>query len=79
VTVALQNGPHHRYYRFGSLQQEAPPEMGRAFETGEAVAAPLADGDTHATVLAPVRDSLQDVVAVVELTAPLDPDAPAWA
>ena len=78
VTVALHNGPHHRYYQFGSLQRQMPPEMKRAFETGETVAAPRSDDDTHAAVLAPIRDSLQDIVGVVELTAPLDPDAPAW-
>ena len=78
VTVALHNGPHHRYYQFGTQQMAAPPEMRKVFETGEVVAAPSGRDDTHVTALAPVRDSLQDVVGVVELTAPLDPDAPAW-
>jgi len=78
VTVAVHNGPHHRYYQFGTQQMAAPPEMRNVFETGEVVPAPHGPDDTHVTVLAPVRDSLCDVVAVVELTAPLDPDAPAW-
>jgi hypothetical protein len=76
VTCVLLNGPCHRYYTFGQQQMPAPDEMRRVFETGEIAAAP---GDAKwATALAPVRDSLYDVVAVVELTSPLDPEAPAF-
>jgi len=78
VTVALQNGPHHRYYEFGAQSRDPAPEMRRVLDAGEVTAAPTGPNDTHVTVLAPIRDSLQDVVGVVELTAPLDPDAPAW-
>jgi len=78
VTVALHNGPHHRYYRFGMARLDTPAEMQRVFETGEVVVAPPHPAGTHVTVLAPVRDSLGDVAAVCELTAPLDPTGPAW-
>jgi hypothetical protein len=78
VTIALQNGPHHRFYDFGMQQKDTPAEMRSVFETGEVVAVASSDDDSYATALAPVRDSLGDVVAVAEFTAPLDPDAPAW-
>ena len=78
VTVAVQNGPHHRYYEFGQASLDTPPEMKQVLQTGEVVAAPSRPGDRRVTVLGPVRDSLGDVVAVVELTAPLDVQGPAW-
>lgn len=78
VTAALLNGAHHRYYKFGQQQRAMPDEMRRAFETGQVTPAPSGPDDRQVTVLAPVRDSLQDVVAVVELTAPLAPRAPAF-
>jgi hypothetical protein len=78
VTLAVQNGTHHRYYEFGSAQMATPAEMREVFQTGRLVDAPSRPGDPLVTVLAPVRDSLGDVVAVVELTASLDPHGPAW-
>ena len=78
VTVAVHNGAHHRYYSFGQLQLTTPPEMKEVFDTGEIRQAPLGEGDKVATVLAPIRDSLGDVVAVVELSAPLGDPPPAW-
>lgn len=78
VTVALHNGPHHRFYRFGTLQMAMPEALREVFANAKRVWLP-ADRDGHlVTVLAPIRDSLQDVVGVVELTAPTDLDAPAW-
>ena len=78
VTLAFHNGPHHRYYQFGMECMPMPDEMQRVFATGQIVAAPPAKDDASVTVLGPVRDSLQDVVAVVEFTSPLDPQAPAF-
>jgi hypothetical protein len=78
VTVAVQNGPHHRYYQFGQEALATPPEMQEVLQTGRVVASPSEPDETRVTVLGAVRDSLGDVVAVVELTAPLDVEAPAW-
>jgi len=79
VTLAVQNGVHHRYYEFGRAEMATPPAMRQVYETGAIVEAPSSPDDQHITVLAPVRDSLGDVAAVVELTAPLDPEGPSWA
>ncbi len=79
VSCVVQNGKLHRYYRFGASNQPTPPEMARCLKTGRVVAAP-ADRD-YVTVLAPVRDSLGDVVGVVELCAASPGSralAPAW-
>jgi len=78
VTLALHNGPYHRYYTFGIERLATPPEMKEVLETGTIVSVPPSDDKNLATVLAPVRDSLGDVVGVVELTAPLDAPPPAW-
>jgi len=77
VTVVVQNGPTHRYYVFGQIKQPTPPEMKEVFETGEIRRAPAGDGDKCATVLAPIRDSLGQVAAVLELSTPLN-RPPAW-
>lgn len=78
VTLAVQNGAYHRYYQFGQAALATPTEMEEVLETGRLAAAPSKPDEELVTVLAPVRDSLGDVVAVVELTAPLDVQAPAW-
>ncbi len=68
VTCVLQNGKLHRFYNFGSNKQEMPKAMGRCFASGQVVAVP---GDNPlTTVVAPVRDSLGDVVAAVEFSSP---------
>jgi len=81
MTLVLHNGNVHRYYRFGASRIEVPDEMTRCMETGEVVAAPLYHESKTLTVLAPVTDSLGDVVGVVELSA-MHPRAksipPAW-
>jgi hypothetical protein len=81
VTLAVQNGSVHRYYRFGQASMDAPEEMARCFESKAVVVAPLEHPSGTITVLAPVLDSLGDVSGVVELSA-LHPDAqalaPAW-
>lgn len=83
ATCAVQNGAYARYYTFGQERLKLPPEMAKALSkrNGRVTPAPvLPDGPGAAfrTVLAPVRDSLGDVVAVVELTAPVQLPAPAW-
>jgi hypothetical protein len=81
VTLAVQNGSTHRYYRFGSEKLQLPAEMAQCLKTGQTVVAPLEHPSQTITVLAPVFDSLGDVAGIVELTAQ-HPDsqspAPAW-
>jgi hypothetical protein len=81
MTLAVQNGSIHRYYRFGAAKIESPAEMAECVETGQTVVAPLEHPSQTLTTLAPVFDSLGDVVGVVELSA-LHPAsrslAPAW-
>jgi hypothetical protein len=79
VTCAVQNGKLHRYYRFGASSQPAAPEMLRCLRTGKVLLAP--PHRDFVTALAPVRDSLGDVVGVVELCSPSPKSkalAPAW-
>ncbi len=79
VTCVVQNLKLHRYYRFAAPSQPAAPEMSRCMKTGKVVLAP-ADKDL-VTTLAPVRDSLGDVVGVVEFCSPNPKSktlAPAW-
>jgi len=77
VTVIVQNGPTHRWYVFGEIKQPCPPEMKQVLDTGELVTLPAGEGDKCATVLTPIRDSLGDTVAVLELSSPLN-RPPAW-
>jgi len=78
VTVAVHNGAHHRYYRFGQAGLDTPAEMKEVFRSGQVQAAPPDAAGRLATALAPIRDSLGDVVAVAEFTAPLAAAPPAW-
>lgn len=78
ATVALHNGVHHRWYAFGAQSLPTPPDIEAVFKSGKVRRVRAARGDKLATSLAPIRDSLGDVVAVVELTAPLKGPAPAW-
>jgi hypothetical protein len=72
VTLAVQNGNVHRYYRFGQEKMELPAEMAECVRTGQPVVAPLEHPSQTLTVLAPVFDSLGDVVGIVELST-VDP------
>lgn len=81
VTVACQNGTLHRYYRFGEGKRPIEGEMAACFASGEVTVAPTDHPSGTITVLAPVRNSLADVVALVELTArnaAAQELAPAW-
>lgn len=75
VTVAVHNGVNHRYYGFGMEKLPTPPEMREVFDSGEIRQVPPSgesDGGSArslATALAPIRDSLGDVVAVAEFTS----------
>jgi hypothetical protein len=52
--------------------------MQQVLQQGKIASVSPVEGSNLATALAPVRDSLGDVVAVVELTAPVDEPPPAW-
>ena len=69
VTVACHNGNIHRYYRFGEALRPLEGDMARCLETGEITTVPLEENGGMLTVLAPVRDSLDRAVGLVELSA----------
>jgi hypothetical protein len=69
VTVAVQNGNLKRYWKWAEEKRPVEGEMAEALSTGEVTVAPVDDPSGTITVLAPVRDSLGDVVGLVELTA----------
>jgi len=81
VTLAVQNGGLKRFWTFGQSKRETPPEMADCMRSGRVIELPVGESGELLTVLAPVRDSLGDVVAVAELTA-RNPAAamldPAW-
>lgn len=81
VTVVVQNGSLHRYWRWAEEKRRMEPEMAECVRKVAVTVAPPAHSSRTLTVLAPVRDSLGDVVGLAELTAK-DPSskslAPAW-
>ncbi len=56
-----------QFWTWGDLDQEIAPEMKRTFESGERVTVRQKPG--MVSVLAPVYDSLGDVVAIVEVVS----------
>ncbi|HHN47108.1 MAG TPA: hypothetical protein ENN09_06670 [Planctomycetes bacterium] len=81
VTVAVQNGALHRYWKWAEEKRPLEGEMAHCMSSGEITEAAHDDTSRFLTVLAPVRDSLGDVVALVELTArnpAVKSLAPAW-
>jgi hypothetical protein len=79
VTLVVQNGSLHRYYQWAERTHEMPAEMKECVSGGEVTAAP--EDEDRITMLAPVRDSLGDVVGLVEFTSPNPKSkamAPAW-
>ena len=81
ITAAVQNGQLHRYWRFGEDGRRPEGERAECLSTGKVTPAPIAGSEDYLTVLAPVRDSLGDVVGCVELTAAHPGSkrlAPAW-
>lgn len=80
ITPVVQNGRLHRYYSFGESGRKLEGDLARCMKSGQLFVAPAAGSD-YLTVLAPVRDSLGDVVGCVELTAANPKSrrlAPAW-
>lgn len=69
VTVAVQNGNMKRYWEWAEQMRPLEPEMAECMEAGKATVAPPDKARGLVTVLAPVRDSLGEVVGFVELTA----------
>lgn len=61
-----------RFWRWGALHQEMFPEMKQVLETGKPLR--VTDRPGWIAVLAPVYDSLGDVVGLVEVVSRIDPD-----
>ena len=61
-----------QFWRWGNLYQPMPPEMKEVFATGKPKS--VAQRGDHVSVLAPVFNSLGDVVAIVEVAARRGPD-----
>jgi len=60
-----------QFWVFGALHQDTPPEMEKVLATGQRVRVSLKPGVV--SVLAPVYDSLGDVVALVEVVSDARP------
>ena len=68
IYIAVRNvNELSRFWRFGALTQPMFPPMKRVLETGERVT--VAEEGGLVAVLAPVRDSLGDIVGLVEVVA----------
>ena len=81
LTPVVHNGNLHRYYTFGMSRMEPVPKMTECLDKGRVVAESATKNDKYLTVLAPVRDSLGDIVGCVEFTASNPANAklrPAW-
>ena len=61
-----------QFWKWGALYQETPPPMRRALETGERVT--VSDSPGLVSVLAPVRNSLDEIVGLVEVVSRAKPD-----
>lgn len=61
-----------QFWKWGDMDQAMPAEMNRVLETGERVTVRQKAGIT--SVLAPVYDSLGNVVALVEVVSENNPD-----
>jgi hypothetical protein len=69
VTVALQNGSINRFYEFGQKAITIPAPMKRCFSENVVVDILPDDAARVVTVLAPILNSLEEVSAVLELSA----------
>jgi hypothetical protein len=81
VTAAVHNGTLHRYWTFGQLLRKADGALAECLLSGIVTTVAPETDDRWLTVLAPVRDSLGDVAALVEITAmnpAADSLAPVW-
>lgn len=61
-----------QFWKWGEMDQAMPPEMKRVFETGERVTVRQKAGMT--SVLAPVYNSVGNVIALVEVVSENNPD-----
>ena len=74
VTIVIRNVHEmSQFWEWGDLERQMPPEMKHVLNTGEQVTVKRRPG--MVSVLAPVRNSLADVVALVEVVtrATIDP------
>ncbi|MCW5980609.1 MAG: hypothetical protein KIT09_21195 [Bryobacteraceae bacterium] len=73
VHIVIRNANEmSRFWQWGALHQEMFPPMKEVFEKGKRVA--VADKPGWIAILAPVRDSLGDIVGLVEVVARQAPD-----
>lgn len=72
MTLAVHNGTVNRYWQFGSYRMTMPDEVKSCLKSGKVRSVPAGGMKDVITVLAPVFDSLEDTVAVLEISA-LDP------
>jgi hypothetical protein len=69
MTLALQNGNVNRYYEFGQKTIALPEAMRTCLDRGEPVELAPDEKRSVYTVLTPLFDSLEDPVAVLELSS----------
>jgi hypothetical protein len=79
VTPCVLNGTQQRLYTFGLQVLDTPECMKTVLDEGVRVSLPADENFKVATALAPVRDSLDDIVGVLELNAPTEDDSVSWA
>lgn len=73
VHIVIRNANEmSQFWRWGALHQETPAPMRRVLETGERVT--VAESPGWISVLAPVRNSLDDIVGLVEVVSRARPD-----
>ena len=73
VQVVIRNRHElSQFWKWGDMDQEMPPEMARVLNSAERVTVRQKPGMT--SVLAPVYESLGDVVALAEVVSQSDPD-----
>jgi len=78
VTLLVHNGSLGRWYTFGQASTQAQGALKECLEAGEST---TVEDERLLTVVAPVRDSLGDVVGAVEFSSPhpaREDLAPAW-
>ena len=79
MTVAVHNGTCFRYYtEFGQMSMDTPAQMAEVVRNGRVLLVPPDESMPLATALGPLRDSLSDVVGVVEFTVAVNGNRRAW-
>ncbi len=73
IQIVIRNvNEMSQFWTWGVLHQEVPAEMARVLDTGARVTVSRRQG--MISVLAPVRDSLGDIVGLVEVVSRAKPD-----